>query len=366
MLMGIVFVLLLFGWVMLYSASAFVAESRYGNQYFYLKKQILWSGLGLLGLWIAMKVDLKIVQKLSRPVLLVSVAFLIMVLFFGREVAGSRRWLRLGGFGFQPSEFAKLAVVLSLADYLDRKKSHLKDFSSGLVPALILLGIPVLLVGLERDLGTPFLMFTVGIGMTFMAGARLMHMFLLGLLVTPVLYWQLFHVSYRRHRLFSFLNPWADSQGTGYQLVQSFLALGSGGLWGKGSGESTIKLYYLPESQTDFIFSVFGEEWGFIGTSLLTLVFGFLSFRCLKIGQRAPTWFQMLLAVGIGLMLGFQALINLGVVTGLLPTKGIPLPFISFGGSSLLFMMVSMGLVLNVSQQINAEGEREMRRRVRS
>ncbi len=348
--------LLVFGWVVLYSASALVAESRFGDQYHYLKKQILWSGLGLTGLLVAMRINLRWLQRLARPLFFGTVVLLVLVLVAGQEVGGARRWLRVAGLGFQPSEFAKLALVLMLADYLDRKRSRLANLWTGFLPPVVLLGVVLGLVVLERDLGTPLLMAAAAGGMIFLAGARIGHLLSLGLLALPLVYFAVFRVAYRRQRILAFLDPWSDAQGAGYQLVQSFLALGSGGFWGRGSGESTIKMHYLPESQTDFIFSILGEELGFLGTAALTCIFLFLAHRCFRVALRASHWFETLLAAGVSLLLSGQVLINLGVVTGLLPTKGIPLPFISFGGSSLLVTLTAVGLVLNVSRRSQGAG----------
>ncbi|MBI4396074.1 MAG: FtsW/RodA/SpoVE family cell cycle protein, partial [Elusimicrobia bacterium] len=255
--------LLVFGWVVLYSASALVAESRFGDQYYYLKKQMIWSGIGLAGLLIFSRINLKIVQRSARLIYVGMVVLLGLVLLVGHEVGGAKRWLRVAGLGIQPSEFAKLSIVLLLADFLDRKRSKLSEFWSGFVPPMALVGIVLGLIALERDLGTPLLISLVSVGMIFLAGARYLHLIGIALAALPLLYFALFHVAYRRQRLFAFLDPWKDARGTGYQLVQSLLALGSGGFWGRGSGESTIKMYYLPESQTDFVFSIFGEEFGF-------------------------------------------------------------------------------------------------------
>lgn len=340
--------LILFGWLVLYSASALVADSRYGDQYFFLKRQMLWTGLGLFGLGAAALVPLSWVQRAARPALAVNALLLVLVLIAGHEVGGAKRWLRIGGFGFQPSEFAKLGVVLFLADYLDRKQSRLSRWSGFLAP-LFVTGTVLGLILLERDLGTPFLIGCTAFALIFLAGARPGHLAAVGVAVLPGLIAAL-SVPYRRQRLLAFLDPWKESQGVGYQLVQSLLALGSGGFWGKGAGESTIKMYYMPESQTDFIFPIFGEEFGFLGTSLLTAAYFILTFLCFRVAFRAARWFDALLAAGIALTIGGQVLLNLGVVTGLLPTKGIPLPFLSFGGSSLLVLMTGIGLVLNVSR----------------
>ncbi len=344
-------VLVVFGWLVLYSASALVADSRFGDQYFFLKRQILWSVLGGGALLVALRIPLGWVQGGARPFLVVTVILLVAVLVAGHEVGGAKRWLRVGGLGLQPSELAKLAVLLALADYLDRKQSRLGRFVSGYLPPLLVTGVVLVLILLERDLGTPLLIGAVALGMIFLAGARPAHLLATVLGVLPVLYLAVFHVPYRRQRFLAFLDPWKDAQGTGYQLVQSLLALGSGGFWGKGSGESTIKMHYMPESQTDFIFPIYGEEFGFVGTSLLTAAYFYLSFSCLRVAFRAVHWFHALLAAGVGMLLGGQVLINLGVVTGLLPTKGIPLPFLSFGGSSALVLLTAIGLVLNVSRQ---------------
>lgn len=343
--------LVVFGWLVLYSASALVADTRFGDQYYFLKRQILWSVLGAGALLLAMRVPLKWVQGGARPLLLMSVVMLVLVLVLGHEVGGAKRWLRVGGVGFQPSEIAKLALILALADYLDRKQSRLGRFWGGYLPPLLVTSTVLGLIALERDLGTPLLIGCVAMGMIFLAGARPAHLALTVLGALPFLYLAVFHVAYRRERVFAFLNPWKDAKGAGYQLVQSLLALGSGGFWGKGSGESTIKMYYMPESQTDFIFPIFGEEFGFLGTSILTLAYFYLSYSCFRVAFRAVHWFQALAAAGVGMLLGGQVLINLGVVTGLLPTKGIPLPFLSFGGSSMVVLLTAIGLVLNVSRQ---------------
>lgn len=349
-LLSLTLAVLVLGWVVLYSASALLAEAKFGDQYYFLKKQIVWSGLGLMGLLIASRVKLSLVQQVARPAY-VGVAFLLfLVLVAGHEVMGAKRWLRLGPIGLQPSEFAKLAMVLFLADALDRKKSRLTDFKHGYMPLLIMSGLMLGLIVLERDLGTPLLIASISFGMIFLAGARYEHLLGTFLAAVPFIYGAIFMVPYRRQRFFAFLDPWKDAQGTGYQLVQSLLALGSGGFWGKGSGESTIKLLYLPEAQTDFIFPILGEEFGFVGTAILTGLFLLMVHRCFLAARKATHWFHMLVAAGIGLWLGGQVVMNLGVVTGLLPTKGIPLPLISFGGSSMIVLLTAIGLVLNVSR----------------
>ena len=342
--------LMVVGWMVLYSASALVAESRFGDQYYFLKRQMIWGGMGLVALFTMARVPLTWVQRAAKPLLLVIGVLLVVVLLAGHEVGGARRWLRLGGIGLQPSELAKIGVVVFLADYLDRRRSRLGHFLTGYLPPLLVTGVVLGLILLERDLGTPVLIGSVSLGLFFLAGTRPVHLLATVLATVPLLYGAVFHVAYRRERFLAFLDPWKNAQGVGYQLVQSLLALGSGGFWGKGVGESTIKMYYMPETQTDFIFPIFGEEFGFLGTSLLTTAYFVLCFFCFRIAFRATHWFHALLAAGVGMTIGGQALINLGVVTGLLPTKGIPLPFLSFGGSTAIVLLASIGLVLNVSR----------------
>jgi cell division protein FtsW len=349
-LLSLTLAVLVLGWVILYSASALVAEAKFGDQYYFLKKQILWSAIGLAGMLAASRIKLSFVQGLARPALAGVAVLLVLVLAVGHEVLGAKRWLRVGPVGLQPSEFAKLAVVLFLADALDRKRSRLTDFARGYVPLLLTTGFLLGLILLERDLGTPFLIACVAGAMIFLAGARTSHLAATVLLCVPALAAAVLAVPYRRQRLLAFLDPWKDAQGGGYQLVQSLLALGSGGFWGKGSGESTIKMLYLPEAQTDFIFPIFGEEFGFVGTAALTALFFLMVHRCFRAARGATHWFHFLVAAGVGTWLGVQVVFNLAVVTGLLPTKGIPLPLISFGGSSMIVLLTALGLVLNVTR----------------
>jgi cell division protein FtsW len=349
-LLSLTLAVLVFGWVVLYSASALMAEAKFGDQYFFVKKQILWSAIGLAGLLAASRVKLSSVQKLARPAFAGAVVLLALVLVAGHEVMGAKRWLRLGPVGLQPSELSKLALVLFLADALDRKKSRLADFQRGYLPILFSTGFLLGLILLEKDLGTPFLIACIAFGMIYLAGARPSHLMATALVSLPGLLIAVLAVPYRRQRLLSFLDPWRDAQGVGYQLVQSLLALGSGGFWGRGSGESTIKLLYLPEAQTDFIFPILGEEFGFVGAACLTALFFLMVHRCFLAARGAVHWFHALLAAGVGLWLGMQVVINLAVVTGLMPTKGIPLPLISFGGSSMIVLLTAIGLVLNVTR----------------
>jgi cell division protein FtsW len=339
------------GLVMVFSASASMSEARFGSAYLLVRKQLIWDAVGIVALLVCMRVDYHRWQKWVYPLLGSAVVTLAAVLVVGRVVKGAKRWIQFGGFTFQPSELAKLALILWLADYLDRHKSQLKDFSKGFLPALLVVGVVCGLILKEPDLGTPMMLCMVGFMLLFIAGARLEHMGAIGLSTLPLLYYELFHVGYRQRRLMAFANPWADAKGTGYQLTQSLLAFGSGGLFGKGLGASTLKLLYLPDPHTDFIFPVIGEELGFLGAGGLILLFVFWGFRGWQAAKRAPDLFGQLLAAGITSWVLLQATINMSVSCGLLPTKGLPLPFVSFGGSSLVITMTAVGILLNISGQ---------------
>lgn len=346
-----VFGLLVFGWVMVYSSSALFAEARYHDQYFFLKKQVMWSVIGIAAFLFSANIPLSIFQSHAKKLYAATIVALVLVLFLGRQISGAQRWLHLGFISFQPSELAKLAVVLTVADYMDRKQSRLRDFKKGLVPLLAMVGLPLALIVIEPDLGTPVLMTSVFLSLLVLGGAHWGHLIMMGLSTLPLVAIAIFKVRYRLERLMAYLNPWSDAQGKGYQLVQSLLALGSGGIFGRGLGESRIKIANLPEAHTDFVFSVLGEELGLMGTCLCAALFLFLCVRGLKIAMNAKSLFARLVAAGISLTIGLQALINMGVASGLFPTKGMPLPFISFGGSSLVIMLVSVGILANVSRQ---------------
>ena len=342
--------LLGFGLIMVFSASAIMAQQRFGSPYLFLRKQLLWDGFGVIVLLFGMRVDYHQWQRWSYALLGIAFASLVTVLIFGRVIKGARRWIQFHGITFQPSELAKLALILWLADYLDRRKSHLGQWK-GFLPVVAVLGIVCATILKEPDLGTPMLLGTIGFMLMFLAGTPVS--FLGGSVIAtlPVLYYELFHVGYRQRRLMAFTNPWADAKGTGYQLTQSLLAFGSGGLFGKGLGASTLKLLSLPDPHTDFIFPVIGEELGFVGACGLILLFVFWGLRGWQAAKRAPDLFGQLLAAGLTSWVMLQAAINMGVSSGLLPTKGLPLPFVSFGGSSLVITMFSVGILLNISGQ---------------
>ncbi len=347
-----VFGLLVFGWIMVYSSSAIMAESRFHDQFYFLKKQLIWSFVGILVFILASNSPFSLWQKLTKWIYVATVVSLVAVLIFGREISGAKRWLHFHGFGFQPSELAKIAMIFLVSDYLDRRQSRLKDFKRGVVPILLLVGVLLGLIVIEPDLGTPVLMLSVLMALLFVGGLPWRHLFMMGLFSLPLIGVAVFKVRYRLERLLAYLDPWSDTQGKSYQLVQSLTAMGSGGFFGRGLGDSQLKISNLPDCHTDFIFSILGEELGLMGTLTCTALFFFLCMRGLKIAKGAPDLFSKLVGVGIALMIGGQALINMGVASGLFPTKGMPLPFISFGGSSLVIVMFCAGLLASLSRQM--------------
>ncbi|NOX97794.1 MAG: putative lipid II flippase FtsW [Nitrospirae bacterium] len=349
----VTFILIGFGLVSIYSTSAIFANEKFGDSLFFLKRQLLWALLGSIAMLAAWKIKYELIRSLSKPLLFLTMILLALVLFppLGREAGGARRWLRIGGFSFQPSEVGKLALLIYLSDYLTRKQSKIKKFSQGFLPPILVLGGMVGLILLQPDLGTGLLLGVVSLSLLFIAGARITYLTGLVLSSLPALYFLVVGVGYRQRRILAFLDPWKDASGVGYQITQSFIALGSGGMTGRGLVWSRQKLFYLPASYTDFIFSILGEELGFIGTASIVILFLVFLWAGIRIAYRAPDLFGYLLGVGITMTISLQAIINIGVATGSLPTKGIPLPFISFGGSSLLFNMIGVGLLLNISRR---------------
>ncbi len=340
------------GLVMVYSASAVLAARNYGDSFYFLKRQFVWAAAGMLALMVFSLIPLSFWQRFSIPIFLSVCGLLVIVLVpsMGSEANGSRRWLKLGVFSFQPSEAAKLAMIFYLARYLGRKDSQLKDFFHGFFPPVVMVGLVLLLVMAEPDLGTAVLIGLVSGCLLFIAGARVSHLLTLGVFLVPVVLGLILGTGYRRQRLMTFLDPWAHQSTGGFQVVQSFLALGGGGPLGAGLGEGRQKLFFLPEPHTDFIFSVLGEELGFLGASAVMFLFLILIGRCLMISVHADRPFGYYIGIGISLMLGIQIMMNIGVVTGLLPTKGLTLPFLSYGGSSLVTTLAEVGILLNVSK----------------
>jgi len=337
---------------MIYSASSVYALERYNSGSFFLKRHLVFLVFGLVISFAAMGIDYRNLKKYAKPLLITSIILLVAVLIpgLGREVAGARRWFRYKFFSFQPSELANLAMIVYLADFLSRKEAVIKQFFKGLLPPLFTLGVVCVLILVQPDLGTTLALSIVVFIMLFVAGIRPAYIFSLILASVPALYLLIFSVPYRRMRILAFLNPWADPKGSGFQIIQSQVALGSGGLFGLGLGHSKQKLFYLPAAHTDFIFSIIGEELGFLGSISLIVLFVLFIQQGLKVIKNAPDKFGFFLSIGIISMFCLKAAINIGVSCGLLPTKGLPLPFISYGGSSFVFDMVGVALLINIAR----------------
>ena len=345
----ITLILIAIGVVMIYSTSAIYADEKFGSSAFFLKRHLWFLLSGFILMLGAMSVNLSELQKHARTLMVLSILLLVAVLApgIGSSVGGARRWFRLGGFSFQPSEPAKFILILYLASFFSRKGYKIKDLFYGYIPVLSVVSVTCFLVLLQPDLGTAIAIFFIGMLTIFIAGGSLKHLVSTALLGIPFLYYVIFSVPYRKRRMLIFLNPWQDQRGAGFQIVQSFLALGSGGLFGVGLGQSKQKLFYLPESHTDFIFSIIGEELGFLGGASVVLLFGVLFALGMRAFFREHRPFNKILIFGITSMIAFEAVVNIGVGVGAFPTKGMPLPFISYGGSSLIFHMVAIGLMLN-------------------
>ncbi len=348
--------LVLFGVVMVYSASGAVAAERFGGSHYFLMRQLVWVALGLSAMMVAMRVDYHLYE---RPVVIygllgVSVFLLVLALFFPAR-NGAHRWITFGSLSAQPSELAKIALIIFLARFLTRREEEgeVEDFKLTMLPACVVAGLLAALIMKEPDLGTTLMLGVVFLVMTFAGGVPLKHMLKLSPLLLPAIYLFIFRTGWRWERVLVFLHPERDPLGKGFQVMQSLIAVGSGGVRGVGLAEGKQKLFYLPEPHADFIFAVIGEELGLIGGATLILVFGFFMWRGYVVSKRAPDRFGQLLALGLVTMIIAQAFFNISVVLSLVPTKGIPLPFVSYGGSSLLFALAAVGMLLNISRQRN-------------
>ncbi|MGE5559516.1 MAG: stage V sporulation protein E [Chloroflexota bacterium] len=345
-------VLLGIGVVMVYSASAVKSYATYGDSQYFLKRQLLWALLGMFAMIVTMNIDYWHLRKLSRIGLVGSLALLALVLVpgIGREVNGATRWIAIGPAQIQPSELMKMALILFLADALATGKGRVKRLVPGLFPYLGLIGLIFFLIIKEPDLGTALVTAATAVVVLFIGGAQLSHLVGLAAAALPVLVWVAFSEEYRRNRLLSFINPWADRLNTGYHIIQSLYAIGSGGIFGLGLGKSRQKFFYLPEQHTDFIFAILGEELGFIGGAVVLGLFFLFLWRGYRVAINAPDAFSSLLAAGFTTLIAIQALMNIAVVTASIPITGVPLPFISYGGSSLTFSLVGIGVLLNISK----------------
>jgi cell division protein FtsW len=336
---------------MVFSSSAIVAKEKFGDPNYFSFKQLIFATLGLAVMFVVMKVDY---HRYRHPAVVFSalaiVVALLVVVFFLPATANTHRWIQLAGFSVQPSELSKLALICFLAYFLEKRKGQINDLAFTLIPVAVIVALLAGLVAIE-DLGTAVSLFMISGVLLFVAGLDLRWIAASIIFVLPTFYLLVFRVEYRRARILAFLDPWAQPLGRGFQIIQSLLSVASGGITGLGYMEGKQKLFYLPEAHTDFIFAVVGEELGLIGTCALLCLFSIFFWRGLRTSMRAPDPFGFYLALGITTMVCVQAFINMSMVLGLLPTKGIPLPFLSYGGSSFVVMLAAVGILLNVSQQ---------------
>jgi len=346
--------LVLSGLIMILSASSVKAEQLFSNSHYFFINQLKYLAVALVIAAVVYKFKYKKLKKLAPYLLLISLGTLILVLIpgIGRMAGGSRRWLPLGPVNFQPSELAKFTIVIYLAAYIDRNKEKIKKIKKGVLPPVAVIASISFLILLEPDLGTALTLAAVAATMIFVGGVKISVLIILGLISSILSIIAILIEPYRRRRLLIFLDPWQDPLDSGYHIIQSLLALGSGGLFGVGAGNSHQKFLYLPEPGTDFIFAVLGEEFGLIGTLFIISLYFLLAWRGLKIASRVDDTFASMLAVGISSMIVIQALINMAVVTSLLPITGITLPLISYGGSSLVINIAALALLLNISRYV--------------
>jgi cell division protein FtsW len=346
--------LLALGMAMIFISSTLMAQSEYNDAYYFIKRQGVYALLGLGALFLGRGIDYHRYQRWIYPILLFSLFSLILVFApgIGGKVRGAARWLRLGPLTLQPSEFAKLAVVLFLAYSLSRKQDKMKYFAIGFLPHMLVAGLFIALILKEPDFGTSVTLGAIVFTMLFVGGTRVTHILLALGACIPLGALMVLRDPKKFARVLSFMDPWKHGQDVGYQLKQALLAIGSGGLWGLGPGQSRAKLFYLPDCHTDFILAIFSEELGFLGVLLVLALFTIVICRGLRLSLKAPDSFGSYLALGLTLMIGLPALINMGVVSGILPTKGLSLPFLSYGGSGLLVNLLAVGILLNISRQV--------------
>ncbi|MDM8524196.1 putative lipid II flippase FtsW [Desulfococcaceae bacterium HSG8] len=344
------------GIVMVYSASSALALKKFGAASYFLKKQAIFAMLGMIVLVICRHVPLKLIQQSAYPLLILSFIFLIAIQIpgLGYRVGGAVRWIRFGAFSFQPSEFTRFALVVYLAYSMSKKQDKLEDFYIGFLPHFLLLGMLAILIMLQPDFGSVVILGLVTWTMMFVGGVKVRHLLLSLLISMPIVLMFLVSAEYRLQRLISFWDPWQYATDGGYQIIHSLMAFGTGGIWGAGIGNGYQKLFYLPEPHTDFIFSVVGEELGLAGVVIILGLYGLILFRGIKIATDARDLFASFLAVGLTAAIGLQVCVNMGVALALLPTKGLTLPFLSYGGTSLLLNMASAGVLMNIEAKNDA------------
>jgi cell division protein FtsW len=354
------------GLVMILSASSVAAFTAYGSSYKFFFRQLIWAAIGVVAFIAMSRLDYKRLKGVGYVLYAAAAVMLVAVLVpgVGITVGGSSRWIGFGPLTFQPSELAKLALILFAADVFSRKQESLLDDPwHTILPMVPALGVTALLVMMQPDLGTTLLLGSIGLTMLFIAGAPLRHIAPLGLLGIGLAAAGSLSADYRRARVFAFLDPWADPLNTGYQTIQSLIALGSGGWFGVGLGASRQKWSYIPNAHTDFIFAILGEEMGLFGTLVVIGMFSFLAYLGLRTARRAPDRFGMLVAAGITVWITVQAIVNIGAVTSMLPITGVPLPLVSFGGSSLVILLAACGILTNIARQGEVTRSRPKKKR---
>jgi cell division protein FtsW len=350
-LFGVTLLLVLIGLVMVFSASAVVAKERFGSPYYFMLKQTLWGFAGVIAMLATMQIDYR---KYRHPAFVyssvaITTLLLVLVLFLDRS-HNTHRWIKLGALSFQPSELAKPALILYLAYFLESRLRDIDDWRRTLIPAIIPSVLFSLLIVKQPDLGTAMACCAITGAVLWVAGIHPKYLGYAAAASLVPLYWLIFRTPWRYQRILAFLDPYSDPQGRGFHMIQSLIAVGTGGFTGQGLMEGKQKLFYLPEPQTDFIYAVIAEEWGLIGSVIIVALFAFFCYRGLRCALNTKDNFARFLAVGITAMVGVQAFFNISVVLGLLPTKGIPLPFISYGGSSLFITLASVGVLLNITK----------------
>jgi cell division protein FtsW len=345
--------LLAIGVTMVLSSSYLYSLERFTDGTYFFLKQLIAVGAGLVGFVVCSLLPPSLYRKLAYPLLALTFLIMVMVLVPGIGVArgGARRWLALSGFAFQPAELAKLAVVIYLAHSMTKKEERIQTFTIGVLPHLIVGGALLGLLVLEPDFGTAVILAILLSMMLFVGGARVSHLLATALMGVPILIYMMMTAEYRLRRLLTFLDPWREASSSGFQVIQSLIAFGSGQLFGRGLGEGRQKLFYLPEAHTDFVYSVIGEELGLIGAWVVLALFGIIVLRGLRLSARIEEPFQQYLAFGLTIALGLQALIHMGVVMGLMPNKGLVLPFISYGGSAMVVNLTEAGILLGLSRR---------------
>jgi cell division protein FtsW len=361
-LLTVTFLILTIGIVMVTSAGYIIASGRFGDGFYYAKKQGLAMAAGLALMFLFSRINPSAWKQAAFPLMGIGVLFLALVFVpgIGFEMGGAHRWIRLPfGLQFQPSEFIKYALIIFMAGSLAKKGDTIRDFAVGFLPHVLIMGIVVFLILMQPDFGSAMIITVVGFLMLFVAGVRLQHLLGSAILCLPFLVHFAMSAQYRLARLKTFMDPWSDPLNAGFQIIQSLLAFGCGGFWGAGIGKGIQKLYYLPQPHTDFIFAVVGEEMGFFGVLILVILFYLLICRGLSVSIKTADKFHKYLGFGITCLIGLQAFVNMAVAMGLLPTKGLPLPLVSLGGTSLVMNLAGLGILMAITREAQSRAGEE-------